>query len=162
MGLDITAYRGLTPAPDAEVDPDDAGNPKDYAHYVLIRPSLVVYTEEQFPGRSAGVQVGVLAFKEAFGFRAGSYSGYNQWRDWLASISGWGTAKRCWSGKQTEGPFYELINFSDCEGVIGPQVAAKLAQDFQDFADKAWYDTRYKDWQKAFVMAADGGAVSFH
>ena len=29
-------------------------------------------------------------------------------------------------------PFYELIDFSDCEGTIGPYTCEKLAQDFKD------------------------------
>jgi hypothetical protein len=159
MGLDINAYRGLKVAPEAELDLD--GYPEDYMHFVRINPGLIAATEAHFPSRTAGVFSGIFSFTEAIRFRAGSYSGYNIWRDWLAGISGWGTAERCWAGKQTEGPFYELINFSDCEGVIGPIVAAKLAKDFEEFADKAGPDERYLQWRKAFTMAADGGAVMF-
>lgn len=160
MGLDISAYRALRPAPEAELDSD--GDPKDYDSFTRITPRMVALTEEEFPGRTAGVQTGILTFGMKLRFRAGSYSGYSQWRDWLASISGWGSAKLCWEGTRTEGPFYELISFSDCEGVIGPQVAAKLAKDFDDFAEKAGDDERYALWRKAFTMAADGGAVEFH
>lgn len=57
---------------------------------------------------------------------------------------------------------------SDCEGVIGPEVSAKLVKDFADFDERAktrggkYFYALYCDWRKAFEMAADGGAVSFH
>lgn len=65
-------------------------------------------------------------------------------------------------------PFYELIDFSDCEGVIGPEVSAKLAKDFADWDEQAKrtlddYDYEmYSNWHKAFKIASDGGAVIFH
>lgn len=145
MGLDITAY------------------PADYNNRFLVSHSIIKWTEDNFPGRSEGLEGGaVYAFEESFGFRAGSYGGYNDWRDWLARMSGWESAK-------TTGPFYELIHFADNEGVIGPKVAAKLAKDFAEHADKAKqmaqddFDLqRYQNWQRAFEMAADNGAVDFH
>ncbi len=163
MGLDITAYRRLAPAPDAELDSD--GCPKDWKHYVRLR------SNSDFPAQAEGITENVvLGFAESVGFRAGSYSDYNAWRDRLADLAGYGSAKACWSSG-AEGPFCELINFSDCEGVIGPKVAAKLAKDFADWDERArdyfggfdgWFIEQYERWRKAFEMAADGGAVDFH
>jgi hypothetical protein len=68
----------------------------------------------------------------------------------------------------TEGPFRELLCFSDCDGVIGAQVAAKLARDFAEWDERAkalgdsWFYEKYTEWQRCFEMAADDGAVSFH
>ena len=69
-------------------------------------------------------------------------------------------------------PFVELINFSDCEGVIGPKVAAKLAKDFADYEDRAsafaakfkddFFLALYREWRRAFEWAADGGMVHFN
>jgi len=67
------------------------------------------------------------------------------------------------------GPFMELINFSDCEGTLGPVVCAKLAEDFQEFDDRAksaWGGDSgpyaiYSNWRKAVEMAADRGAIAF-
>jgi hypothetical protein len=169
MGLDILAYRGLTKAPEAELDKD--GYPVEYNKFHVFDASTITGTEREWPGRTEGVEPGVYSAADSFGFRAGSYGGYNSWRDWLARISGWGSAKACWNSRKTGDPFYELINFSDCEGIIGPRVAAKLAKDFADHAIKAkalsaeddtYYFEKYGDWQKAFEMAADNGAVSFH
>ena len=117
------------------------------------------------------------------GFCAGSYGGYNDWRDRLAAMAGYGSSVNVWNDfkssirylklKKIEGidvhikPFYELINFSDCEGIIGPEICEKLYQDFVNFEDKAkeqeeyFYD-RYLKWKEAFRVASDNGLVKFH
>lgn len=170
MGLDITAYRKLVPAPNAARDTD--GYPKDGKTHFLAHPLSVAFTEENWPGQSAGVVPDMAyTFADSFGFRAGSYGGYNAWRDWLARVAGWAGAKECWKSKTpSERPFAELINFADNEGVIGPSVAAKLAKDFADNEPRAvaldddglWPIELYRKWRRAFEMAADGGAVDFH
>ncbi|EJO27445.1 hypothetical protein QWC_31809, partial [Achromobacter marplatensis] len=104
------------------------------------------------------------------------------WRDELAKAAGYPKGKykqhgmdweshcvECWNGAQ--GPFSELINFSDCEGAIGTAVSAKLARDFAEFDAKAkdhsgdlgarFYQL-YKEFRAVFEMAADSGAVYFH
>ena len=74
-----------------------------------------------------------------------------------------------WTGYR----FVELIDFSDCEGTIGPIVAAKLAKDFAEHREKAaayvakqedgdWILRKYTDFQEAFTLAALEGAVRFH
>ena len=144
MGLDISYYgrleRGETPA-DGEYGYPDVFQP-------FINPS--------FPGRAAGIEPDVWYKRDEAGdFRAGSYSGYGAWRAALASVA--------------EGAFWELINFSDCEGTIGPVVSAKLAKDFETHRDRIQDEVRdeyfmhlYDAWMKAFQTAADGGCVTFH
>lgn len=162
MGLDVTAYRKLTPAPDGV---DEHGGATD-GH---VRLSDIM--EEHFPGRMEGIAPGVYSTADEFDFRAGSYGGYNEWRDELARLAGHSSARHVWSlikvNPALKGPFVELINFADNEGVIGPIVAAKLARDFTQFIGEAearggWFLDRYRFWQRAFEMAADGGAVDFH
>lgn len=174
MGLDITAYTQLSPAPSAEVDSD--GNPVDYNTHVRLRENA------DFPGRMAGLtDGGIYTYADSMSFRAGSYGGYNGWRDALAKLAGYpeeeydrfggevkakSHAAAC--GHGAVGPFSELINFSDCEGVIGPEVSKKLARDFAEWderakaADDGFFYDRYRHWRKAFEMAANGGAVDFH
>lgn len=171
MGLDITAYQKLAPAPAAALDED--GNPADYKNFVSISDHMLAWTEKEWPGRTAGLTPGVYSFAGSFAFRAGSYSGYNDWRDQLAIMARGIGASRVWKLEGDRGPFAELINFADNEGTIGPVVAAKLAKDFADFQGKAgvWLDARadmtawfrqsYANWRKAFEMAADGGCVDF-
>lgn len=161
MGLDITAYRKLTAA-DGEADWE-----------ITIR--LDAFAELHFPGRMVGVTPGVYTFAERLDFRAGSYSGYNDWRNWLASLAGFGTARALWDTIARDasftGPFVELINFADNEGVLGPVVSAKLARDFAEFQSRVdalstdthgFYVGRYEMWRKAFEIASDHGAVDFH
>lgn len=161
MGLDITAHTGLTKAEGGDL---------------VLRPNI-----GEFAGREDGVEIG-CAYRAAasFDFRAGSYGGYNAWREQLAKLAGYPPTERrgydgkiemrcaaaCWNG--ATGPFSELINFADNEGTIGPAVARKLAADFAQFEKQAkaahdgWFSDRYRDWKRAFEMAADGGAVEFH
>ena len=86
-------------------------------------------------------------------------------------MAGYDSATAVWDNPPPNAPFVELINFSDCEGFIGPVASAKLAKDFAAFRDRAQsadsthgaYDfERYCKWQEAFEFAADNGCVQFH
>lgn len=168
MGLDITAYTKLTKL-DGVLDAD--GQP--------IMPYARLWVNNNFPGRDGGIDPdAVYGYDDAHEFKAGGYIGYAAWRDKLAKLAGYpqhefqngeiSHAASAWVGKCDGMPFVELVNFSDCEGVIGTGVSAKLARDFAEFDDraKATGDERfyglYCKWRKAFEMAADGGAVCFH
>lgn len=170
MGLDISAYRQLKAAPDAKMED---GCPVDWQHIVHLRTD---YTEKHFPGRSEGLAPGVYSFAERHDFRGGSYSGYGMWRDELAKFAGYPQAEESEFGRTHSagawaadgGPFWELIHFFDCDGVIGPVVAAKLAKDFAEHQERAnsfgddYWRQKYSAWRVAFEMAADSGAVEFH
>jgi hypothetical protein len=171
MGLDITAYKRLTPAENVEVD--EAGYPVDWDRYVKANARGIEMIEATWPGRTEGLIPGqIYSFEDRLGFRAGSYGGYNRWRAWLARVAGYESDEWVWEN-QPEGPFVELINFSDCEGMIGSVVASKLARDFAEHEAKILADAEepiepysaaalYRTWRQAFEMAADGGAVDFH
>lgn len=177
MGLDITAYRKIDKidavfdAHEEPINPVTREPIEDYTRF---------YLNDDFPGRANEIEDrGVYRFADHFGFRAGSYGGYNMWRNELAKLAGYPLGQyeqygrmwdsycvACWEGK--EGPFSELINFSDAEGAIGASVSAKLAKDFADFQEEAekveapYFKELYAKWRKAFEMASDSGAVSFH
>jgi len=80
-----------------------------------------------------------------------SYGGYNQWRERLAKIMGYpeveysmyegssittkSHAASAWGFgdlDMSDKPFYEMINFTDCDGILGSVVCKKLYQDFVD------------------------------
>jgi hypothetical protein len=89
------------------------------------------------------------------------------------------TSEVVWMNKDAfEGrPFYELIDFSDCEGIIGPEVSEKLHSDFETnrpnmikycldnfINDDTAYDNVmeiYDDFTKAFKLASKDGLVLF-
>lgn len=115
----------------------------------------------------------------AFGFRAGSYSGYGEWRDLLCQCvyedkkgqELWDLAKLD-PEKAKDVPFYELINFADNEGTIGSEAASDLYHDFQDHLVivrakmerlDPWYAQSYDTWLKATMVAGNQhGMIIFH
>ena len=183
MGLDITAYRRVTKL---DVVFDEDGEPIDKDTLEYADYDVRVYANPDFHGREEGVEDrAAYSAEDSMGFRAGSYSGYNGWREELAKMAGYpkspvdrgfGDSVAMHSGgawAADSGPFWELINFSDCEGVIGPAVSAKLAKDFAEWDESAKrHDEanslngvlygRFQCFRQAFEMAADGGLVNFH
>lgn len=176
MGLDITYYRNLKKL---DVVFDKSGRAIDPVTREFLDYDFDAYSNPDFPEHIAGVEEGYYAAERGGGFRAGSYGGYNQWREELAKLAGYPSRPEERYGRVEErhdrgaqeagqGPFFELIYFSDCEGTIGPKFSAKLAKDFSDYQAKAdghtdeyWRD-KYTEWRKAFEFAANNGAVSFH
>jgi hypothetical protein len=170
MGLDITAYRGLKLAEGFTiVDGEVCRSGGSYAGDEAVR----FYIDKgcRAPELSADA---VYVWTERANFRAGSYSGYSEWRNNLAVLAGWRNDEHAWGTPDGAGtPFMELINFSDCEGVIGAAVSAKLAKDFAEWQERAvqygalvdddgWFLEKFGEWRRAFEMAADNGAVRFH
>jgi len=175
VGLDITAYSHMTPC--AEHAPEGVEPNYDAAEEA---GHVIIYNNPGVPNRLDGLtsrcQKPSGYGSREFCFRAGSYSGYNRWRRNLSvrmlgaePEAVWGNPER-FRGQ----PFVELINFSDCEGTIGPVVSKKLAADFQCNAGKArevfdpadadsvWWVQHYEDWLIAFTLASRGGFVCFH
>jgi hypothetical protein len=163
MGLDITAYGNLQAVRPA--------TSKDLVEGKYYEEKLIyLYTNPEFPEtRYEPLAKDMLySYEKEHNFRAGSYSGYNDWRRELAKLIGT-TPEQMWKNPKP-GPFSELINFSDCEGVIGPTVAAKLHKDFLEWDEKArnldktdpWFYDRYRNWMEAMGIASDRGAVVFH
>ncbi|WAI83226.1 MULTISPECIES: hypothetical protein [Achromobacter] len=181
MGLDVTAYARIKKL-DAVFDED--GEPIDPTTREPLEYDFKAYRNPDFPGRADDIEDRAIYWAEnAVSLYAG-YGGYNVWREELARVAGYQKGKYkqfgrdwdshcvgCWSG--ATGPFSELINFSDCEGTIGPSICAKLARDFADFDERAkahdgvpgrpgWFYELYQEFRTAFEMAADSGAVHFH
>ena len=161
MGLDISAYQRVTFVRER----------KDGEHYDCNRETYL-YNMPEFSARCE-LPEGIYATSgDVDGFACGSYGRYGKWREALAALVGVSTDD-IWNGPEDIAkatPFYELINFADNEGTIGPAVSAKLAADFDKYAERAaghrpdwpsWHET-YEDFRKAFHLAANGGVVQFH
>lgn len=164
MGLDISAYSNAK----------QVSNHPPFAGWCEIEHHAQAYTPSGAFHRSfRGLVDGAcydISESDGTAFRAGSYGGYNEWRDDLSRSVLGVRASVVWEtpmGYQGL-PFYELINFSDCEGTIGPEAAVDLLKDFYDHRDAylsshEGYDVeRYLHWLEACELAAAGGLIIFH
>jgi|APSaa5957512622_1039677.scaffolds.fasta_scaffold71491_2 hypothetical protein len=124
MGLDIHVY--------PEVNFDERVSQEEGEENWGLYTYLYAHTG--YPDRHEGIETGYYSKGDEgddWGFRAGSYSGYSAWRRWLCTLVYGMDIEKFWD-EAKEGPFWELLNFSDCEGFIGPKTSAKLAGDFED------------------------------
>ena len=121
------------------------------------------------------------------GFRAGSYSGYGEWRNTLAKVGAGfaGGSQEAWEYGSNNYPFEELINYSDADGYIAAPITDKLCDDFVSFdkemkdvvdkawlkihptieltgEDKDWFLAKWGDWKNAMCSASQNGAVIWH
>lgn len=165
MGLDITAYSHLKPVgKHTEGWCEDENHVNAFAYLPFtasFRGIPVTDTDDQFIN---GGCFEVTDSTVTHGFQAGSYGGYNRWREDLS--------KQFNPSAVPFAPFYELIYFADNEGTIGPDAARDLLADFTEHADRyvppgddefaGYYREKYQDWTRACELAADGGLIQFH
>jgi hypothetical protein len=174
MGLDVTAYSKIKPMAAGK------GFDKD-GNFLWSEGTMQAVVNPDFPSQAADLtDEAAYRYSKAEYCWSSGYGGYNWWREELAKVAGhplgpierYGKIEHChaasvWNDPKP-GPFVELINFSDCEGCIGPAACAKLAKDFAEFQAKAdaHPDQRFRDgyakWRKGFELAADHGCVRFH
>ena len=159
MGLDISYYKNLQ-----RVNMTEDNCPSNHMR-------LSINTD--FPGSNDPFKEGVYTYDAVGGFGVG-YMGYTFFREQLAKVSGWPKAisgeyglEYCSSVWEAYGgPFWELINFSDCEGTIGTVAAKKLLADFYAYYDASIqmeekYIKLYDRFHEAFLIASQNGAVCF-
>lgn len=177
MGLDILAYSELKKLDcvfNADGEPIDPVTREDIEY-----PYFQAYINEHFTDHAKGLEDGACyGFKNKLHLHAGSYGGYNNWRENLAKIAGYPAAPQEYNSRvhmrhdegafvAGQGPFFELIYFSDCEGVINSEISAKLAKDFADFQEKSdsegdeYWREKYSRWREVFELASNNGAVNF-
>jgi hypothetical protein len=169
MGLDVAYWERVILINDTPFDEDHdwADDNEEWLATLVVN--------DAFPAQADALVTGIYAIHGSNGFRAGSYSGYNKWRNWLCNVihgirprALWEEFKvdpAKWHGK----PFVELIHFSDNEGIFGPDTSAKLAKDFLAHYAKVEAGAQpdhfrlYRQFQHAFeVASADGqGCVQF-
>jgi hypothetical protein len=166
MGLDITAHAAVLLTEEHELT-DECW---DKGHVHIGETPFEHALGSLLPGRcysTAG---------ESLEFRAGSYSGYNIFRERLSQAALGVAPIALWNDPDSYRfrAFFELINFSDCEGQLGPEVCAKLARDFAEQRERVrprlldadefhdYYGEKYDDWHAAFRLAAGTGVVVFH
>lgn len=155
MGLDITSYRNIKKE-SVKGYCDEDGYSNDWTEF------FTHHSPDYFQHLGIDSQYW-YSYEDCIRMRAGSYSGYSTWREKLSVFAQ--TLPR-----DSEGyiPFYELIMYSDCEGVIGTECSIKLANDFKTYdidacsmLDEYSY-RKYKEWREMFEFASENGAVKFH
>lgn len=172
MGLDVSGYKNLVEV--ATLTEEDERFDEMRSSFIMLR------INKAFPGRAEGIKE--YTFYNGTHIRGPSlpYSAYGQWRNDLAKLAGykneeyehspgfkeWSYCKGCWFDGVT-GPFSEQIDFSDCEGTLGPIVCAKLAKDYEAFDEqaKALGDQFYKTYslfRELFSQTEGLVAVEFH
>lgn len=164
MGLDILYAADLK-----RVAVDDGDEAIDAAYEAGL---LHVYANPCFPDQADGLETGFYRGQGRGDFRAGSYDGYNAFRGALCKAALGVDPHEVWSNPTefADRPFYEMIHFSDCEGVIGPKTSAMLAADFVIHRDRVrpvfegvseWWGELYGSWATAYATASQNGAVMF-
>ena len=159
MGLDITWARRAVLTELSPEQYDEAWTPDCSLVHAYPNTETAEHAE-----RANGIVEGIYRCLEVGHFKAGSYGGYNEWRETLCRIAIGTSPKEVWARPDAyrDQSLYELIDFSDCEGVIGAKTCAKLAVDLAELEahrDEIW---NYGGWLKAFQKAADHGFLVFH
>lgn len=161
MGLDISAYSKIE-----RVEDEDEAR-------IFIRRDIPERDQAHDIEEGMFIESGVC---ESHHFRAGSYSGYGVFRNLLCEIMHGIPSTQLWMNPSVfEGKeFYNLINFSDCEGHFGPTMSKKLHEDFVEYRDKfvkgvsnkepyeGYYTGVYDDFMLGFEIASKGGVLIFH
>ncbi len=165
MGLDVIAYR--------KIEAIDDGEREDEGTYIHA---------ENFEGRLDGILPGYYNLQEPAEahFRM-SYGSYSRWRECLAqSVLAYApidSPTEDWQRRYPytahvvleadSGPFYELINFTDCDGFIGPKTAQKLAAHFtlyesrlSEHYDKEFFK-KFLTLKSVFLSVGPKGVVCF-
>lgn len=178
MSLNLVAFKHIRKL--ENVVADEKGKPRRTDTGKRCREACFqALVHEDYPQRAADLEdQGFYTFSSMLYAASVPPSVYLRWREQLAAFAGYrllrdrqakeGRSHLAGARAVQAGPFWELLNFADREGVIGAHVSAKLAQDFlahQDLAaahpQKSFRDM-YTWLQRAFTMASDQGAVSFN
>lgn len=173
MGLDIYAYSRIIEKSNR------SANQRRLEELGLSEPGEEIYRietpdEEAFKGLDPGTYL-TTSLTEYHSFRAGSYSGYNNWRRALCLRMLGIEPEELWNdtGSWKDSPFFSLINHSDCDGAIGGPVAKSLFLDFVKHRHRAeglseignedggWFLEVYDDFLRGFELAADDGILIF-
>lgn len=128
------------------------------------------YNHPAFPYAARDISENIrYTYEWSDGFLNCSYTTFGQWRRWLACSVGWDSFEDAVSNGKLGDPFYELLNFSDCEGVLGTRVCKKLLKDFLTYEDKIkeccdnddFFFIYYLQWIRGLEAASNQGCIEF-
>lgn len=102
-----------------------------------------------------------------------SYRSFGAWRRDLSQAALGVAPETVWAAPTVwaSRPFFEVINFADNEGTIGPEAAADLLADFQEYAHLqdaspdpewgTWWEKLWGRWTEGLALASQGGLVRY-
>jgi hypothetical protein len=112
---------------------------------------------------------GFYSYENIMYHSMGSYSGYGSFINILSEF--------CEKSSKKDSPFSELINYSDCEGFVGPITSKKLYSDFVKYKNQVirfiqsnneigsenqmWYSQKYNDFISVLELAKNSGVLVF-
>jgi len=169
MGLDIAVYSKVFQVSDLpyvgeEIDWDKVDD----------TDGIVVVKNRLCDDLAADLAEGIYGSQKSWRFRAGSFSGHKAFKDFLSVTFIGVSADKIWADPEqyAAAPFVQLVNFSDCEGVIGATVSKKLYADFVVNEERfltatsmpgdlnEWRRNCYSNWKRAFELAKDDGCIA--
>lgn len=168
MGLDIRVYSRLRKDEKLTNKLNKKASHLDYEGDEFIMYPQLSYIEEAFPNRANPLKYNGDAYdyEECISFCIGSYGTYNQFRSTLDAFA----------DKVDSQLFDDLIDFSDCEGVIGCVLCERLynafvyyEDEYEEYVDNLSDNELFSDilmgiyhkFKQAFRIGKDGGAVEF-
>ena len=172
MGLDISVYSKVGKKI-ATTNDEELEELRDSSKFIYVYVNKFYYN--QHGDKETGIYE-ITPKTKHISFRAGSYSGYGERRKQLSRFALNVEAKEIWNNpnKFKGKPFVEMINFSDCEGVIDTKICAKLYNDFKNNKESImakakelnefdfdWFKRWYEDFEKGFELASDDGVLIF-
>jgi hypothetical protein len=165
MGLDTSGIRNLRRVE----NPTEQQIEDGYVFRFYVHEGIFERTQEGVdPNAYYHVSDAHADYFSGPGYSYGSHMGFRRALAKLVGVD----ADDIWDGIVTDCPFYDLINYSDCEGTIGPAACKRLASNFAEFSSamEASADfpdvlkSRYRQWAEMFAWCADAedGHVEFH
>lgn len=156
MGLDVSVYQNIK-VRDLE-DEDDY----DYEFQAFV-------PAPQWEHKIKNLNNGAYYTGDSVGDLRSGYGSHYGFRVALCEIM-YRTENEWIHGELNENmPFYELIDFSDCEGCLDWEISEKLYNDFisnheaamRYFKVKPNFKDKYIEWTEIFRLGKDKGVVSF-
>lgn len=157
MGLDVSVYRNLR-KPTVEETENEEWDVSTHVDHPSWKYKMNNFEADSYymADRIDGADVRY------------SYSSHSFFRNELCRITNWEMDfDNCEELKDK--PFYEMINFTDCDGCLDWEIASILYKNFCDHEETArkefnnrWFG-KYQDWKNVFKEGKEvGSLVDFH
>lgn len=148
MGLDIVAYSNIQFSSEMETLSDILPGVEEQT--IWVNPDFKEHAPDIPVGGDNRVKGFFTEETNSMSFRAGSYSTYASFRKKLCRILYDTDPSMIWAEpeKWKDKPFYYLINFSDCEGIISSSICKVLLNDFLTLKRDEYKWIQLSEWDQ--------------